>query len=353
MKLCEQIKTRRKELSLTQEQLAQYLGVSAAAISKWECGSSMPDLLLLSPLARALKTDVNTLLSFHQELSENEIGALMNQWAEQYAKEGFSAVYEQAMDKIREYPFCAGLLLSAAGILDALLLQEKSVDTAQWENEIGKLYERVLELDDRFCREKALSALMERCMRKGELLQAEKFLDQLAREPVVEKKEAEARLLEQKGELWEATVLQQERIMQMASRLQGAVTALVRLALKEQKMERAYSLAMLCQRLSEVLGLWRYGSYVALLDVYMARQDTENTTRLFLHLLEEIEKPWHPERSLLYDRMRLKPVSKEGMQQLKERLIKEIGEEKELAFLRDDERFQHLLEENRNRVREA
>ena len=40
MKINDIIKRQRKHLSLTQEQVAQYLGVSIAAVSKWESGVS-------------------------------------------------------------------------------------------------------------------------------------------------------------------------------------------------------------------------------------------------------------------------------------------------------------------------
>ena len=52
----------RKTRGLTQEQLAAQLGVSAPAVSKWETNSSCPDITLLCPLARALGTNVDTLL---------------------------------------------------------------------------------------------------------------------------------------------------------------------------------------------------------------------------------------------------------------------------------------------------
>ncbi len=67
------IKEKRKELSLTQEQLANQLGVSTPAVSKWESGSSYPDITILPNLAKILKTDINTLLSFKSDLSDEEI----------------------------------------------------------------------------------------------------------------------------------------------------------------------------------------------------------------------------------------------------------------------------------------
>ena len=45
------IKSLRLSRSMTQEQLAQKLGVSAQAVSKWESGTNMPDILMLPDLS--------------------------------------------------------------------------------------------------------------------------------------------------------------------------------------------------------------------------------------------------------------------------------------------------------------
>ena len=44
MKINQIIRQRRRELSLTQEQVAAYLGVSTPAVNKWEKGSTYPDI---------------------------------------------------------------------------------------------------------------------------------------------------------------------------------------------------------------------------------------------------------------------------------------------------------------------
>ena len=48
MKLSANIRRMRKEKGLTQEQVAQALGVTAPAVNKWERGASCPDLALLA-----------------------------------------------------------------------------------------------------------------------------------------------------------------------------------------------------------------------------------------------------------------------------------------------------------------
>ena len=57
------IAERRKALGLTQRQLAERLAVSDKAVSKWETGRGLPDVLLMPPLCAVLGITVNDLLS--------------------------------------------------------------------------------------------------------------------------------------------------------------------------------------------------------------------------------------------------------------------------------------------------
>ena len=61
MKINEIIKKKRITLGMTQEQVADYLGVSTPAVNKWEKGGCYPDITLLPALARLLKVDLNKL----------------------------------------------------------------------------------------------------------------------------------------------------------------------------------------------------------------------------------------------------------------------------------------------------
>lgn len=57
------IEKARKARHLTQQQLADILGVSNTAISKWEHGNNLPDISMLEPLSIALKVDMLDLLT--------------------------------------------------------------------------------------------------------------------------------------------------------------------------------------------------------------------------------------------------------------------------------------------------
>ena len=64
------ISTLRKEHGMTQQQLADAIGVSNKTISKWECGKGMPELALIVPLCHILKISINEFLS-GEHLLEN------------------------------------------------------------------------------------------------------------------------------------------------------------------------------------------------------------------------------------------------------------------------------------------
>ena len=64
LKTGELIGKKRRELGLTQNQLAKELNVSFQAVSKWENGSAYPDIELLPKLAAALSTTVDALLGY-------------------------------------------------------------------------------------------------------------------------------------------------------------------------------------------------------------------------------------------------------------------------------------------------
>ena len=69
------IAQRRKELNLTQRELAEALHVTDKAVSKWERGAGCPDISLLEPLAEALELSVDQLLTYQTAPTEPEAAA--------------------------------------------------------------------------------------------------------------------------------------------------------------------------------------------------------------------------------------------------------------------------------------
>jgi len=65
------IKALREKKGLTQSQLADRLGVSSKAVSKWETAKGLPDITLIEPLAKALGVSVMELMSCQTVTNQN------------------------------------------------------------------------------------------------------------------------------------------------------------------------------------------------------------------------------------------------------------------------------------------
>ena len=71
------IKSLREAKGLTQSQLAEQIGVSDKAVSKWETGKGLPDLSLLEPLGQVLGVSVLELLSGQPVVNKNTSGNML------------------------------------------------------------------------------------------------------------------------------------------------------------------------------------------------------------------------------------------------------------------------------------
>ena len=112
------IKKYRKEAGMTQEEMANRLGVTTPAVNKWENSNSKPDIELLAPIARLLDISLDTLLSFHEKLSDTEIEEIIRKMDRMFSEEGYEKTYEWALRLIKEYPNCNMLIWQTAVMLD-------------------------------------------------------------------------------------------------------------------------------------------------------------------------------------------------------------------------------------------
>ncbi len=67
LKIGEKIKAKRRARDLTQEELATILGVTKAAVSKWETGESYPDITMLPQIAQLFHINMDELFDYTPE----------------------------------------------------------------------------------------------------------------------------------------------------------------------------------------------------------------------------------------------------------------------------------------------
>ena len=116
--VCRTIARERRRLGITQEALAAHLGVSKAAVSKWELGQSLPDVSLLPRIAAYFSLTLDELFDWRDELTEAESAAL---YAEVYAlaETDLDAAHERLRAVAAEHYSDTSLLLMLASLLTA------------------------------------------------------------------------------------------------------------------------------------------------------------------------------------------------------------------------------------------
>lgn len=169
----------RKARGFTQEQLAAVLGVSAPAVSKWETDSSYPDITLLCPLARALGTDVDSLLAFEEELSEEALGRYMVEIIGK-AREGNIAGAEEQLNRLLHlYPSNVSLKFSAVVMLSMFEMSAPAGagdERERWKKLRKKLCQEVHDSGNPAFFLSSVSMLVSLALEENELEKAEELL---------------------------------------------------------------------------------------------------------------------------------------------------------------------------------
>ena len=101
----------RHEKKVTQEELANFLGITKASVSKWETRQSMPDILLLPQLAAFFGITVDDLIGYEPQLSKEQIRKLYFELSENFSYLPFEEVMDKSRALTRKYYSCYPFLM--------------------------------------------------------------------------------------------------------------------------------------------------------------------------------------------------------------------------------------------------
>lgn len=104
----------RKSAGITQEDLAGRLGVSKAAVSKWEMGRSLPDVAMLPRIAAYFDVTIDELIGYEAQLSHEEISAALVRLRTAFAELPFDQALAACRELTRDYAACYPLLAQIA-----------------------------------------------------------------------------------------------------------------------------------------------------------------------------------------------------------------------------------------------
>jgi len=162
MNIGKAIRKIRREREMTQQQLADALGLSVSAVSQWEMGKTMPDITILPQLSAIFGVSTDELLGVDQEQVEHLVRR-RTQTAERCHKNGdFEGMLRIAEQTYREYPNH----LSAIGMYAWVLQTTGSAEhTDRWERSI-RLSQKILDRSVNDGQRVASIARMCRCYAK-------------------------------------------------------------------------------------------------------------------------------------------------------------------------------------------
>lgn len=333
MKINEIIKEKRLALGYTQEQLAKYLNLTTPAVNKWERGVTYPDITILPALARVLKTDLNTLLSFKDDLSDYEVGLFLNE----IAKMEFEQAYQFAINKINEYPTCYSLIINVVALLQGMLEMSKVSDVSKYHQEIDELIERALQSDDLTITNQARVLLISKHLKAKDYIRVEELINELPHVNFIDKKEQLIKLSIAKKQYKEAAKLQEEAILNSANKLSMMLLTLMDIAINEERDDDAKEIADIYQEICTSLDLWKYTTYLAHFQYYSIKKNRIKCLKTLVPMLKSITNKWEINNSPLYRHINTKKVDSSFPVKMKEMMIDSIRNDQELDFLQSKE----------------
>lgn len=144
--IARQLLAARHEKKITQEELATYIGVSKAAVSKWESGISFPDITILPQLATYFNMSIDELMGYEPQMTKEDIRKTYNDLKKLFAEQSWEEAMTACGELEKKYYSCFPFLLQ----LIVLYLNHATLSGNPKE-----LYEHCIELA---CRISSLSA---------------------------------------------------------------------------------------------------------------------------------------------------------------------------------------------------
>lgn len=147
MKLGRILIENRHKKGITQDELASHIGVSKGAVSKWETGSSLPDISLLPQLASYFDISIDELIGYQPQMEKEDIRKLYIRLSKDFSVLPFDEVLAECLEIIKKYYSCYPLLFQMGSLLI------NNISQASNPEQMTQIMEKALECFQRVCSE--------------------------------------------------------------------------------------------------------------------------------------------------------------------------------------------------------
>ena len=333
----------RRACGMTQETLGNRLGVSAAAVSKWETGAACPDVTLLCPLARALHTNVNALLAFEQTMTSEQISAFSTAFV-QLVREGRRQEALDGMERLlREYPGDGALRLNCAGLLAIMewsCPDEDGAAKAARQERRRALYEEAALSGDAAQRESAVCALASMDLQEDRLDAAQARLDALP-EHTEDTTLLRVQILKKRGELDQALEVTQKQLYRAVSQTLERLTMLMEV---QPDAHAALQTAQIYRQVEAIFSVGGSMSYGLIMQQYLRLGETEKALEYLDKMVESAVGPaMTPNPALFYPTLAPKKQTEQTSKELRAMLLRGLREDEAFDKLRDTQAYRKAV----------
>lgn len=335
----------RKNRNITQDQLANMVGVSAGAVSKWETGNSTPDISLLSPIARALDTSLDTLLSFQKELSEEEVNKIKEKLTEIFLNGSYEKANDECNEYIREYPNSAYLKLSIAtliqmyGMMDA---KDEDVYKERMEHSLELLY-KVVDSDEIKYRTLALFSIAHIEMALENYDKSEKALKEISSsyiDPMV----LYVSLLEKQNKQEELLITAEAMLLQYLNQSGAMISILARQHKANKNYEEAESFLMVLNKIQESFQIGMGSAAYNLSKLYYEESKLDLAAKWFKKYVEAIiDAGYDYSNNPYFNHVKLQ-LGNEGQKIIRKKMFLDILENDKMNELKGIKEYEEALE---------
>lgn len=342
MQIGDVIRKYRKERNMTQEEMAYRLGVTAPAVNKWEKGNTYPDITMLAPIARLLNITLDELLSFQEQITEEELKNYVKELDERLKCGNYEEAFQWAKEIIERYPNCKMLIWQLAVILDAQRMFKDVADVEKYDAFILDCYERVLESEEEALRNHVADSLYGYYLRKEDYKTAERYLVYFS-EQNPERKRKQALIYSKTNRVDEAYKAYEELLFSNYQMTSMVFNSMCALAMESGNLDKAHIFVSKQQELARLFEMGKYYEASCGLELAVLEKDVEATIEIVKTMLASVDNIGNFSESKLYEHMTFKKMEPDVVKEMKKDLIRTFQDEEAFVFLEEDERWREII----------
>lgn len=341
----------RKSKGMTQERLALSLGVSAPAVSKWESDLTCPDITLLCPLARALGTNVDSLLNFEENLSDEQLAQFMQEAVDTARNTDYERTGGLLMQFLHTYPSSLTLKYNTAMTLDLLnmIYPEKKKETDEWKK---CLLEEIYQSGPSQYWQYAALGLAFMMIQEDETEKAEALLKELP-ENTVDETMIWTQLYLRRNETEKALEATQKRLYTLAGQMLSCFAMLMNEKI-EPDPKKTLEISKIYHQLEQIFGIGSGYSAGYFTEAYHRLGEREKELESIIQMIDAMTAPLSQPNQLLFSAVvkangERHPVTKE----LKEIMLQSLLTDEAYLSFHGIEAFDNAVKKLRESISEG